>query len=101
MLAMNSGYLERAGADRLVAVSSTEALAGALRAHSDAVETRIYAGRGHVDLLAALSLPARSPAPLLRDIAAFMQRLRVSGRNSIAFDTAPATPFDRVSQPLT
>jgi acetyl esterase/lipase len=82
-------------ADRLVAVSNTEALAAALRAHYDAVRTVIYRGRGHVDLLAALSLPARLRAPVLRDIAAFMQRLSADSGSSIAFDTAPANPIDR------
>jgi acetyl esterase/lipase len=88
-------------ADRLVAVSNTEALAAALRAHADAVQTVIYVGRGHVDLLAALSVPARFRAPVLRDIAAFMQRLSADGGSSIAFGTAPANPIDRLSPPRT
>jgi acetyl esterase/lipase len=81
-------------ADTLVAVSNTEALAAALRAHSDAVQTVIYPRRGHADLLAALSLPARFRAPVLRDIAVFVQHLSADGGSSIAFDAAPADPID-------
>jgi len=82
-------------ADKLVAVSNTEQLAAALRAHSDSVQTVIYDGRGHVDLLAALSLPARSRAPVLHDVAAFMHRVSTDGGNSAPFDAAPAVPIDR------
>jgi len=39
------------------------------------VETRIYAGRGHGDTVAALSVPARARAPVLQDVADFMKTL--------------------------
>jgi acetyl esterase/lipase len=61
------------GADRLVWVSNTEDLAAALRAQGAAVETRIYPDRGHIDLLAAISLPGRRRAPVLADIATFLR----------------------------
>jgi acetyl esterase/lipase len=67
------------GADRLVWVSNTEDLDAALRAQGAAVETRIYPDRGHIDLLAAISLPGRRRAPVLADIATFLRtRLGVS-----------------------
>jgi acetyl esterase/lipase len=82
-------------ADKLVAVSNTEELAATLRAHSDSVQTVFYDHRGHVDLLAALSLPARSRAPVLRDVAVFMHRVSADGGNSAPFDAAPTVPIDR------
>jgi acetyl esterase/lipase len=67
------------GADKLVWVSNTEDLAAALRAHGVAVETRIYPNRGHVDMLAAISLPGRRRAPVLADIAAYLRTLDGNG----------------------
>lgn len=86
-----SALLLHGRADRLVAVSNTEALAAALGAQGVYVDTRIYEGRGHVDLLAALSLLARSRAPVLQDIAAFMRRLdTTTGGSSAPFSAAAA-----------
>lgn len=67
------------GADRLVWASNTEDLAAALRAQGVAVETRIYPNRGHIDVLAAISLPGRRRAPVLADIAAFLRTLEGNG----------------------
>jgi acetyl esterase/lipase len=77
-------------ADKLVAVANTEALAAALRAQDVPVETRIYDDRGHVDMLAALSLPARARAPVLRDVATFLQRLDTVGGSRAATGAAAA-----------
>jgi acetyl esterase/lipase len=63
------------GADKLVWVSNTEDLAASLRAQGVAVETRIYPDRGHIDMLAAISLPGRRRAPVLADIAAYLRAL--------------------------
>jgi len=67
------------GADRMVWASNTEDLAAALRAQGVAVQTRIYPGRGHIDVLAAISLPGRRRAPVLADIATFLHTLERSG----------------------
>jgi acetyl esterase/lipase len=62
--------------DRLVWVSNTATLAAALRSKGVPVETGIYEGRGHIDTLAALSLPGRTRAPVRAQIAAFMRSVQ-------------------------
>ena len=62
-------------ADDLVWPGNTTDMANALRAHGVQVETRIYPGKSHADTVAALSVPARGRAPVLGDVAAFMQQL--------------------------
>jgi len=64
------------------------------------VETRFYDGRGHVALLAALSLSTRSRAPALQDIASFMHRLDTTGGSSAPFSAA-AAPLEQLSPPRT
>lgn len=76
-------------ADKLVRVTNTEALAAALRAQGVPVESRIYDARGHIDMLAALSLPGRRRAPVLQDIAQFLRSLEASDRSSAAVGAAP------------
>jgi acetyl esterase/lipase len=79
-------------ADKLVSVSNTEALSAALRARGVPVETRIYDARGHMDMLAALSLPGRLRAPVLHDIAQFLHSLDAAGGGSTTpFGAAPAS----------
>jgi acetyl esterase/lipase len=79
-------------ADKLVSVSNTEALSAALRARGVPVETRIYDARGHMDMLAALSLPGRLRAPVLQDIAQFLRSLDAAGGGSTTpFGAAPAS----------
>lgn len=78
-------------ADTLVRVTNTEALAAALRAQDVPVETRIYDGRDHTDMLAALSLPGRRRAPVRQDIARFLRSLE-GGGSSPAVGAAPASP---------
>jgi acetyl esterase/lipase len=63
------------GADRLVWTSNSQDLAAALRSHGVQVETRIYPDRGHIDMLAAVSVPGRWRAPVLADIAAFLNSI--------------------------
>jgi acetyl esterase/lipase len=65
--------------DMLVKATATEKLAAALRSQGVRVESRIYEARGHADTLAALSLPARSRAPVLQDIAIFLASLEAGG----------------------
>jgi acetyl esterase/lipase len=76
-------------ADKLVRVANTEALAAALRAQGVPVESRIYDARGHIDMLAALSLPGRRRAPVLQDIAQFLRSLEASDGSSAAVGAAP------------
>jgi acetyl esterase/lipase len=64
--------------DTLVWPSNTEQLAAALRTAGVPVDTMIYDNRGHVDMLAALSVPARARAPVLRQIADFMRALPIT-----------------------
>jgi acetyl esterase/lipase len=70
--------------DRLVGAEQTRELAQALRAAGVAVSVRFYAGRSHVDTLAALSLVARHRAPVLSDVAAFLQGLSAAPGTSAA-----------------
>ena len=86
------------GADKLVWVSNTEDLAAALRARGVAVQTRIYPDRGHVDVLAALSLPGRRRAPVLADIAAFLSTLERNGPSRGGGPTGP-TPAAAMAAP--
>jgi acetyl esterase/lipase len=75
--------------DQLVWASNTEHLAAALRSKGVRVDAVIYEARGHVDTLAALSLPARSRAPVVRQIAQFMRSLPAR-RSSDPSAAAPA-----------
>ncbi len=63
------------GADGLVWPSNAENAAAALVAAGVRGEVKIYPGRGHADIVAALSVPARGRAPVLADAKAFMQSL--------------------------
>jgi len=52
-------------------------LAEKIRSHGGAVETHIYDGIGHVEILAALSIPLQSSTPVVDDIFEFVkQQLR-------------------------
>jgi acetyl esterase/lipase len=63
------------GSDDLVKPGNTHDLAAALRSLGVRVEAKIYPERGHPDTVAALSVLARSRAPVLQDVASFMQSL--------------------------
>ncbi len=58
--------------DDLVAPANSEELARRLRAVGVAAELQIVPGRGHTDIVAALSVPARRRAPTLAYIRAFI-----------------------------
>ena len=62
------------GADRVVWVAHSEKLQATLRAAGVQADLRRYAGAGHADTVAALSVPARGRAPVLDDISAFVSR---------------------------
>jgi acetyl esterase/lipase len=80
-------------ADKLVWVGNTEALAAALRGDGVHVETKIYDKRGHIDMLAALSLPGRARAPVRHDIAEFLLTLDSAEGSSAAVGDAPAQHY--------
>jgi acetyl esterase/lipase len=60
------------GDDGVVWPRQAEALAAALRAAGVPVELEIYPGRGHADIVAALSAPARRRAPVQAAITRFV-----------------------------
>ncbi|HVY80450.1 MAG TPA: alpha/beta hydrolase, partial [Steroidobacteraceae bacterium] len=51
--------------DHVVSVHQTEALRDALRRNDVRVDTELYPDRGHADMVAAFSVPARHRAPVL------------------------------------
>lgn len=59
-------------ADTIVEPRETEALGRAMRAVGGQVETRIYHGIGHNEIMAAMSRPFRDRASVLDDISGFM-----------------------------
>jgi acetyl esterase/lipase len=59
--------------DHLVSVHQTEALRDALRRNDVRVETELYPDRGHADMVAAFSVPARHRAPVLDDAVRFIE----------------------------
>lgn len=62
-------------ADTVVNPRNTWALAEALRSQDAQVETRVYPGVGHNEIMAAISRPFRDRAAVLDDITAFMSRV--------------------------
>jgi acetyl esterase/lipase len=87
-------------ADKLVRAANTEALAAGLHSQGVRVDSRIYDARGHIDMLAALSVPGRSRAPVLQAIADFLQSLDTAGASSAPFGAAPAA-LSQLSPPRT
>ena len=59
--------------DQTVAPKNSINLAAALEAHGVPVKLELYPKLNHADTVAALSIPARGRAPVLADIAAFVQ----------------------------
>jgi acetyl esterase/lipase len=64
--------------DTVVSVRQTEQLRDALRANNVRVETELYAGRSHADMVAALSIPARGRAPVLDQASKFIRSVTSS-----------------------
>lgn len=62
-------------ADTTVGPRNLRALDEALRAAGGRVETKIYPGVNHVDIMLALSRPLRGRAPTLADVTAFAERV--------------------------
>ena len=60
--------------DTVVRPRNSEALAAKLRAGGVAVDERAYAKLGHIGILLALARPFRGRAPVLDDVAGFVQR---------------------------
>jgi acetyl esterase/lipase len=60
------------GDDDVVRPRQAESLAAALRAAGVPVELEIYPGRGHADIVAALSAPGRRRAPVQQAITGFV-----------------------------
>lgn len=73
--------------DTTVRLRNTRNLAAAMQHVGGRVQTKYYEGIDHVDIVAALSIPARGRAPVLTDIAAFIDETAprsVSGAASSA-----------------
>lgn len=62
-------------ADTTVGPRNLRALDEALRAAGARVETKMYPGVNHVDIMLALSRPLRGRAPTLADVTAFAERV--------------------------
>lgn len=62
-------------ADEVVDPQNTQALAKVLQAGGAQVDTRVYPGVGHNEIMAAISKPFRDRADVLDDITAFMGRV--------------------------
>lgn len=62
-------------ADTTVGPRNIRGLEAALRAAGAPVETKIYPGVNHVDIMLALSRPLRGRAPTLDDVTAFAERV--------------------------
>ena len=62
-------------ADTTVGPRNLRSLEAAMRAADGAVETKIYAGVNHVDIMLALSRPLRGRAPKLEDLTTFARRV--------------------------
>jgi acetyl esterase/lipase len=60
--------------DTVVRPRNSQALAAKLRAGGVAVDERAYAKLGHIGILLALARPFRGRAPVLDDVAGFVQR---------------------------
>jgi acetyl esterase/lipase len=67
-------------ADQTVRPRNSVHFAAALQAQGVAVRLKTYPGLGHADTVAALSVPARRRAPVLAEIAAFVQPAGSAGR---------------------
>lgn len=60
-------------ADTNVLPRNTIHLVAAMQQHGGSAQARYYAGVNHVDIIAALSIPARNRAPVIADIKKFIE----------------------------
>jgi acetyl esterase/lipase len=60
-------------ADDVVSIKHAEKLRDALQANHVRVETQFYAGKGHADTLAGISVPARGRTPVLDQSVSFIE----------------------------
>jgi acetyl esterase/lipase len=70
--------------DHLVSAHQTEALRDALRRNDVRVEAELYADRGHADMVAAFSVPARHRAPVLDDAAKFIESVTTAAPATVS-----------------
>ena len=68
--------------DTVVRPGNTVRLAAKIREAGGFVETRLYPGIGHVEIIGAFASPLRFLAPSLRDSASFMHAPALAARNS-------------------
>jgi alpha-beta hydrolase superfamily lysophospholipase len=59
--------------DKTVQLRNTINLTAAMQRVGGNVQTKYYEGIDHIDIVAALSIPARGRAPVLADISAFIE----------------------------
>lgn len=59
--------------DETVGISNLETLQSAIEQHSGWVQSKIYPGLGHIDMITPLTRPLRHAAPLLEDIDHFFR----------------------------
>jgi acetyl esterase/lipase len=76
--------------DSLVSAHQTEQLRDALRQADVRVETKLYAGKGHADTVAAFSIPARHRVSVLEDASKFMES--ITAAPSPAAAATPGVP---------
>jgi acetyl esterase/lipase len=74
--------------DHLVSVHQTEALRDALRRNDVRVETELYPDRGHADMVAAFSVPARHRASVLDEAAKFIESVTAAAPATASMPTA-------------
>ena len=65
-------FLLHGASDGVVGVGNSARLAERIRARGGCVRLRVYRGTGHVGIVLALALPALGPAPVMRELQAFV-----------------------------
>jgi acetyl esterase/lipase len=69
-------------ADDVVSIKHAEKLRDVLQANHVRVETQFYPGKGHVDTLAGMSVPARGRTPVLDQSVRFIESVTAAGGRS-------------------
>ena len=81
-------FLAHGLSDTLVSPRQAEQLRDVLRRNDVRVVAELYAGRGHADTVASLSVPARHRAPVLDDAAKFIESVTTGATASVAVSGA-------------